>query len=138
MRVRDTSNSKTDKELLGDLYDIYYGNRDLRLLLDPLATSSDVSSAIAIMTLFDKDFRDAMKPHIHYIAASRDLGIVEIQFQEPKTGVRAALDDIHGVHLLYVAEIVPPAKTAVEAFDSMYVPERQKDGSIEIIEMASL
>ena len=43
--------------------------------------------------------------------------------QEPKTGVRHALTDIHGVHLLYVAEIVPPAETAVEAFESRFIPE---------------
>ena len=53
MRARDDSN-KTDKELLGDLYDIYYNNRDLRLLLDLLATSSGVAPAISVMTLFDK------------------------------------------------------------------------------------
>ena len=40
--------------MLGDLYDIYYDNRDLRLLLELLATSSGVAPAIAIMTLFDK------------------------------------------------------------------------------------
>ena len=42
------------REVLGDLYDIYYDNRDLRLLLELLATSSGVAPAIAIMTLFDK------------------------------------------------------------------------------------
>ena len=40
--------------MLGDLYDIYYDSRDLRLLLELLATSSGVAPAIAIMTLFDK------------------------------------------------------------------------------------
>ena len=54
MRDRAGDSMKTDKQLLGDLYDIYYNNRDLRLLLDLLATSSGVAPAIAIMTLFDK------------------------------------------------------------------------------------
>ena len=54
MRERAEDSMKTDKQLLGDLYDIYYDNRDLRLLLDLLATSSGVAPAIAIMTLFDK------------------------------------------------------------------------------------
>ncbi len=40
--------------MLGELYHIYYNNRDLRLLLDLLATSSGIAPAIAIMTLFDK------------------------------------------------------------------------------------
>jgi hypothetical protein len=41
-------------QILGELYHIYYNNRDLRLLLDLLATSSGIAPAIAIMTLFDK------------------------------------------------------------------------------------
>ena len=45
-------NTKTDKELLGDLYYIYYNNP--RLLLDLLATSSGVAPAIPAVTLFDK------------------------------------------------------------------------------------
>ena len=47
-------NTKTDKELLGDLYYIYYNNRDPRLLLDLLATSSVVAPAISVVPLFDK------------------------------------------------------------------------------------
>ena len=41
-------------QILGELYHIYYNNRDLRLLLNLLATSSGIAPAIAIMTLFDK------------------------------------------------------------------------------------
>ena len=53
MIERNHGSGKSDREVLGDLYDIYYNNRDLRLLLDLLATSSGVAPAIAIMTLFD-------------------------------------------------------------------------------------
>ena len=53
MIERNQGSGKSDREVLGDLYDIYYNNRDLRLLLDLLATSSGVAPAIAIMTLFD-------------------------------------------------------------------------------------
>lgn len=122
MRARE-GNNKSDKELLGDLYDIYYNNRDLRLLLDLLATSSGVAPAISVMTLFDKGFREAIRPKIKRIVASRQLGIAEVQFQEPKSGVRACLAGLPGVHLTYVAEIIPPAATAVEAFESKYVEE---------------
>ena len=57
--------------------------------------------------------------------------------------MRAALTDIHGVHLMYVAEIVPPAESAVEAFESRFVPEdsqeveKSNDGAGDI-EMAPL
>merc|ERR1712156_1020506 len=104
-------------EILGDLYDIYYNNRDLRLLLDLLATSSGVAPAIAIMTLFDKKFREAMKPQIQYVIVPREQGLAEVRFQEPKT--------------------------AVEAFESKYIPENEceggeKDNCAGDIEMAPL
>ena len=59
MLERERGTGRTNKQILGDLYDIYYDNRDLRLLLELLATSSGVAPAIAIMTLFDKvDYKD--------------------------------------------------------------------------------
>lgn len=131
MRARE-GDSKTDKELLGDLYDIYYNNRDLRLLLDLLATSSGVAPAISVMTLFDKGFREAIRPKIKHIVASRELGIAEVQFQEPESGVRSCLASLPGVHLMYVAEIIPPAASAVEAFESKYV-EEGKDNKAFIV-----
>jgi hypothetical protein len=127
LNMQGRGSGKSDKENLGDLWDIYYGNRDLRLLLDLLATSSGVAPAIAIMTLFDAQFMNAMKPTIRYIAASRDLGIAEVQFQEPKTGVRAALADIPGVHLMYLAEIIPPADSSIVACESAFVEEKEGD-----------
>ena len=64
-RLELRKNSKeilTDKELLGDLYDVYFNNRDLKLLLDLLAQSSGVAPSLRIMTLFDKDFRSKSEP----------------------------------------------------------------------------
>ena len=54
MQERAGDGTKTDKQILGDLYDLYYNNGDFRLLLDLLATSSGVAPAIAIMALFDE------------------------------------------------------------------------------------
>ena len=53
---------KSDKELLGELYNIYYNNSDLKLLLDLLAESSGVAPSLRIMTLFDKEFRAKCQP----------------------------------------------------------------------------
>ena len=60
MMQRNHGSGKSDREVLGDLYDIYYNNRDLRLLLELLATSSGVAPAIAIMTLFDNVSRQIL------------------------------------------------------------------------------
>ena len=42
-----------DSKILGDLYEIYYRNRDLKLFLELLAMGSGVAPSIAVMTLFD-------------------------------------------------------------------------------------
>ena len=54
-------------------------------------------------------------------------GILINVSKEPKSGVRASLADLPGVHLTYVAEIIPPAATAVEVFESKYVEEGQEN-----------
>jgi len=138
MLDREENQGKSEREVLGEMYDIYYGNRDLRLLLDLLATSSGVAPAIGIMTLFDKGFREAMKPKIEYVSVSRELGIAEVGFQVPKSGVRKALDDIHGVHLMYIAEISPPAATAVEPFETKFIPEESEESKAADVEMSPL
>ena len=43
--------------------------------------------------------------------------------KEPTSGVRACLANLPGVHLMYVAEIIPPAATAGEAYESKYVED---------------
>ena len=42
-----------DKKILGDLYELYYRNRDLKLLLELLAMGSGVAPAISVMAMFD-------------------------------------------------------------------------------------
>ena len=42
-----------DKKILGDLYEIYYTNRDLKLFLELLAMGSGVAPAISVMAIFD-------------------------------------------------------------------------------------
>ena len=42
-----------DKKILGDLYELYYNNRDLKLFLELLAMGSGVAPAISVMAMFD-------------------------------------------------------------------------------------
>jgi len=120
----------SDRQMLGEVYDIYYTNRDMRLLLDLLATSSGVAPAIAIMMVFDKKFGNAMKPKIRQISVSKDLGLARVEFSEPSTGVRAALSRLPGVNLIYIAEICPPADSAVEGFEF----KQESDGEDTVVE----
>ena len=40
--------------MVGELQELYYNNRDVRLMLELLATSSGLAPAIAVLTIFDK------------------------------------------------------------------------------------
>ena len=46
----------SDQELLGDLYDLYYNNKDLKLLLDLLAASSGtfITKRVRVGSIFKK------------------------------------------------------------------------------------
>ena len=46
LRKNENSSIVTDQELLGSLYDIYYNNRDLNLLLNLLAESSGLATSL--------------------------------------------------------------------------------------------
>ena len=52
--------------------------------------------------------------------------------KEPKTGVRASLGRIRGVKLQYIAEIIPPAETAVEVFESVYISDEEEPKDYDI------
>ena len=44
--VQSLGDDISDKELLGDLWDVYYNNKDLRMLLNLLAESSGIASSL--------------------------------------------------------------------------------------------
>ena len=51
--------------------------------------------------------------------------------------MRAALADIPGVHLMYVAEILPPVETAVVAFEGSFVPDTESEVSSAVVGIQS-
>ena len=52
--MKKADKGTTKREAMGDIYDIYYNNKDMKLLLDLLATSSGVAPALAVLTILDK------------------------------------------------------------------------------------
>ena len=69
MEGGDTSS----KQLLGELHEIYYENRDLRLLLDLLAKSSGLAPPLRVMALLDQQFQKQCKPVILSAERSPDV-----------------------------------------------------------------
>ena len=64
----------SSRVLLGEIHDIYYENRDLRLLLDLLSVTSGLAPPLRVLALLDKQFRKQCKPDI--ISLERDSLIV--------------------------------------------------------------
>ena len=57
VKMKQEMGVHSEKDALGELWNIYYNNRNLKLLLDLLAESSGIAPSIRIMSLFDSDFR---------------------------------------------------------------------------------
>ena len=54
LRNQNKDQNINDEDLLGDLWYVYYNNRDLKLLLELLVSTSGVAPAISILCVFDK------------------------------------------------------------------------------------
>ena len=61
--------------VVGELQELYYNNRDVRLMLELLATSSGLAPAIAVLTIFDKArrYRLVYSENIKYFRHSEKL-----------------------------------------------------------------
>ena len=124
--------SGSDKEILGDLWGIYYNNRDLKLLLNLLAESSGIAPSLRIMALFDRNLRCRIEPSnvrlsqvnvherssVHEVnteggivsnPAKRTLYDVDVEFQEAEA-IREIFAHIPNVTYLYTVEIQPPTE----------------------------
>ena len=62
VKMKQEMGVHSEKDALGELWNIYYNNKDLMLLLDLLAESNGVAPSIRIMALFDKEFRVQCEP----------------------------------------------------------------------------
>ena len=122
----------SDEDLLGDLYNVYYNNRDLKLLLDLLSTSSGIATSLRILALFDKNLRFKSEPSDlkvslvnyhesnigHENIASEEGGIeqdeekqkvydVDVEFGDAKA-VKELFSQIKKASCVYTVEINPP------------------------------
>jgi len=116
------------KELLGEMHEIYYGNRDLRLLLDLLAATTGLAPPLRVMALLDKQFRNACKPIINSLERTPDIvngeGDIVLDFSESIT-VRNIFSKLGALQCLYTVQIIPRTdQDSVEVF--VFEPEEHK------------
>ena len=101
----------SDKELLGDLYDLYYNNRDLKLLLDLLAASSGIAPCLRLLCLFDRNLRKMTEvcnldiKKYHNTERNRTEAIVKFDDAPALMDIFAKIPN---VQCIYSVEITPP------------------------------
>ena len=100
----------SDRELLGDLYDVYYNSRDLKLLLDLLAASSGIAPCLRILCLFDKNMRKMAEVSNlkveHYYNDEKKRTDAIVTFGDPEA-VKDIFCRMEDVTCTYSVEITP-------------------------------
>jgi len=112
----EVSHSFTEAELLGELYHVYYNNRDLKLLLNLLTCSSGIAPSIRILSLFDADFRAKSEVRNLSVARSESGEAVNVNFTDA-VSVADIFSRVKEVAFIYTVEILPPTpKSSVAVF----------------------
>jgi len=89
------------------LDEIYFNNRDLRLLLNLLAGNLGIGAALSAVSLFDKDFHHNISVVISKIRKSSDKKSVKINLQKPSPRFLFSLKQFAGVRVKLVVELSP-------------------------------
>ena len=80
-RSSEGAGALSDRELLGDLYDIYYNNKDFSILLNLLASGSGVAESLVLMTVLDQRFKENLKPEIEFVTRNKEDGTAQIKLK---------------------------------------------------------
>jgi len=109
-----------DKELLGNLWDVYYNNKDLRMLLNLLTESTGIASSLRILAMFDNDFCERMQASNVRVAECVKNLVSDDEKQEPQE-MDIKVDFEH-------AEAVKDIFTSTADFSHMYTIEISPPG----------
>merc|ERR1711953_629779 len=122
----------SSKDLLGELHEIYYENRDLRLMLDLLAKSSGLAPPLRVMAQLDKEFQKRCKPNILSVVRSQHVkqgeSDITLEFSESDM-VRDIFGKMDTLYCLYTAQITP--RTDHDSLE-IFVFERESESHLRI------
>eukprot|EP00092_Neocalanus_flemingeri_P029787 GFUD01032340.1.p1 GENE.GFUD01032340.1~~GFUD01032340.1.p1 ORF type:complete len:421 (-),score=105.96 GFUD01032340.1:18-1202(-) len=93
-----------DESQCSTVVNVYYDNRDLRLLLDFFSISSGIAPALAILAAVDQDYLLALKPSI--LSVSQTDSRVKLSFQAPNSIEYKSLTKMPKIDVKIIAEMV--------------------------------
>ena len=104
-----------DRDSMFDMEDMYFRNKDIKMLMDLLATNSGVAPCIKLLGLFDTEFRKLVEADdlkAKGLLVDKNQIDAEVSFQEPKL-IRSILDHASWTQTqcIYTVEISPAVKS---------------------------
>ena len=102
----------SDTESIDDLYDLYYNNYDLQLLLDLLASKSGITPCLKLLSILDKNLQELTKASNAIVETVHDSeSIVAIVTFDDAPIVKEVFAKVLDLKSIYSVEISPPIKT---------------------------
>ena len=101
-----------DTDSIDDLYDLYYNNYDLQLLLDLLASKSGITPCLKLLSILDKNLLEMTKASNAIVETVNDSESIDaiVTFDDAPI-VKEVFAKVLNLKSIYSVEISPPIKT---------------------------
>ena len=101
-----------DTDSIDDLYDLYYNNYDLQLLLDLLASKSGITPCLKLLSILDKNLLEMTKASNAIVETVNDSESIDaiVTFDDAPI-VKEVFAKVLDLKSIYSVEISPPIKT---------------------------
>ena len=102
----------SDTDSIDDLYDLYYKNKDLQLLLDLLASKSGITPCLKLLSILDKNLQEMIKASNATVETVHDSERIDaiVTFDDAPV-VKEVFAKVLDLKSIYSVEISPPIKT---------------------------
>ena len=112
----------SDTDSINELYDLYYNNKDLQLLLDLLASKSGITPCLKLLSILDKNLQEMTKASNANVEITHDRKCIDaiVTFDDAPV-VKNIFTKVLDLKSIYSVEISPPIKTvSIIYIDSNY------------------
>ena len=111
----------SDTDSIDDLYDLYYNNYDLQLLLDLLASKSGIAPCLKLLSILDKNLQELTKASNAIVEIVHDSECIDaIVTFDGAPVVKEVFAKVLDLKSIYSVEISPPIKTVSIIFIASY------------------
>ena len=101
----------SDTDSIDELYDLYYNNKDLQLLLDLLASKSGITPCLKLLSILDKNLQEMTKASNAIVETVHDAERINatVTFDDAPV-IKHIFAKVFELKSIYSVEIYPPIK----------------------------